>query len=184
MYTILCASDVRSGHGEVRSPIIGWGFAVTLCNGWPATIYIYLGIKMVTIRTKIRLCRYVSHNKYWPDLTWPDLTWLPTVLRRKFDNRSNLVVSLWPDLTLYRSEILHIYALVFIWSYTKFRVPIATRFRVITEKPKGMPSPPGGLKGHVENLTSGHGHDLIRKGNIAYQLMRMVVMNTAIIIYI
>ena len=55
--------------------------------------------------------KYVSHNKCWPDLTWLDLTWPPTVLRRKFDNRPSLVMSLWPDLTLYTSEILHIYAL-------------------------------------------------------------------------
>ena len=36
-----------------------------------------------------------------------------------------------------------------------------------------------GQKGQFENLTSGRGHDLIKKGNIAYQSIRMVALNPA-----
>ena len=36
------------------------------------------------------------------------------------------------------------------------------------------------LKGNVENLTSGQGHDLTRKGHVAYQSIRMVDLNTSI----
>ena len=36
------------------------------------------------------------------------------------------------------------------------------------------------LKGHLENLTSDQGHDLIGKGHVAYQSSRMVVLNTYI----
>ena len=36
------------------------------------------------------------------------------------------------------------------------------------------------LKSHYENLTSGQGHDLIRKGNVAYQSIRIVGLNTSI----
>ena len=35
------------------------------------------------------------------------------------------------------------------------------------------------LKGHLENLTSGQGHDLTRKGHVAYQLIRIVDLNTS-----
>ena len=38
-----------------------------------------------------------------------------------------------------------------------------------------------GLKCHVENLTSGQGYDLIRKGHVAYQPMRVVVLNTSMV---
>ena len=34
------------------------------------------------------------------------------------------------------------------------------------------------LKGHFENLTSGQGHDLIGKGHVTYQSIRMVDLNT------
>ena len=37
------------------------------------------------------------------------------------------------------------------------------------------------LKGHFENLTSGQGHDLIKKGHVAYQSVRMVVLITSIV---
>ena len=37
------------------------------------------------------------------------------------------------------------------------------------------------LKGHFEDLTSGQGHDLIRKGYFAYQSIRMVVLNTSMV---
>ena len=30
VYKLVCVSHVRSGHGEVRSPIIGSGFAVSV----------------------------------------------------------------------------------------------------------------------------------------------------------
>ena len=36
-------------------------------------------------------------------------------------------------------------------------------------------------KSHVENLTSGQGHDLPRKGHIAYQSIRMVVLSTSMV---
>ena len=40
------------------------------------------------------------------------------------------------------------------------------------------------LKGNFENenLTSGQGHDLIGKGRVAYQSIRMVVLNTSIVL--
>ena len=38
------------------------------------------------------------------------------------------------------------------------------------------------LKGHFENLTSGQGHDLIGKGHVAYQSIRMVVLNTPMVL--
>ena len=34
------------------------------------------------------------------------------------------------------------------------------------------------LKGHVENLTSGQGHHLIRKGHVVYQSIRKISLNT------
>ena len=34
------------------------------------------------------------------------------------------------------------------------------------------------LKGQVENLTSGQGHDLTRIGHVAYQSIRLVETNT------
>ena len=37
------------------------------------------------------------------------------------------------------------------------------------------------LKGHVENLTSGQGHDLARKGHVAYQSIRIVGLNTSMV---
>ena len=37
------------------------------------------------------------------------------------------------------------------------------------------------LKGHVENLASGQGHDLILKGHVAYHSIRIVGLNTSII---
>ena len=37
------------------------------------------------------------------------------------------------------------------------------------------------LKGHFENLTTGQGHDLIRKGHVAYQLIRIVGLNTSMV---
>ena len=39
------------------------------------------------------------------------------------------------------------------------------------------------LKGHVENLTSGQGHDLIRNGHVACQSIRIVGMNTSMVFY-
>ena len=38
------------------------------------------------------------------------------------------------------------------------------------------------LKGHVDNLTSGQGHDLIRKDHIAYQSIRIVDLSTSMVI--
>ena len=38
------------------------------------------------------------------------------------------------------------------------------------------------LKSHFENLTSGQGHDLIGKGHVAYKSIRMVVLNTAMVL--
>ena len=35
------------------------------------------------------------------------------------------------------------------------------------------------LLGHVENLTLGQGHDLIRKGHVAYQSIRIAGLNTS-----
>ena len=112
MNKILCdiRYQVRSWRGQKSKNRIGichisvtGGQQPFICIPWH---------KMEIICTKIRLCRYVSHNKCWSDLTWPDLTGSPTVLRRKLDNRSTL----WRhcDLTwpcMYTSEILHIYAL-------------------------------------------------------------------------
>ena len=37
------------------------------------------------------------------------------------------------------------------------------------------------LKGHVENLTSGQGHDLIRNGHAAYQSFHCVSLNTSMV---
>ena len=37
------------------------------------------------------------------------------------------------------------------------------------------------LKGHAKNLTSGKRHDLIRKGHVAYQTIRIVNMNTSMV---
>ena len=37
------------------------------------------------------------------------------------------------------------------------------------------------LKGHVENLTSGQGHDLTLKGHVAYQSICIVGLNTSIV---
>ena len=37
------------------------------------------------------------------------------------------------------------------------------------------------LKGQFKNLTSGQGHDLIEKGHIAYQSIRVVVLNTCMV---
>ena len=37
------------------------------------------------------------------------------------------------------------------------------------------------LKGHVESLTSGQGHDLTRKGHVAYQSIRIVDLNTSMV---
>ena len=37
------------------------------------------------------------------------------------------------------------------------------------------------LKSHVESLTSGQGHDLTRKGHVAYQSIRIVNQNTAMV---
>ena len=37
------------------------------------------------------------------------------------------------------------------------------------------------LKGHFENLISGQSHGLIGKGYVAYQSIRMVVMNTSMV---
>ena len=37
------------------------------------------------------------------------------------------------------------------------------------------------LKGHLENLTSGQGHELIGKGHVAYQSIRMLVLNTSMV---
>ena len=34
------------------------------------------------------------------------------------------------------------------------------------------------LRGHVENLTSGQGHDLIGKGHVVYQSIRIAGLNT------
>ena len=34
------------------------------------------------------------------------------------------------------------------------------------------------LKGHIEQLTQGQGHDLTGKGQVAYQLIRIVGLNT------
>ena len=36
-------------------------------------------------------------------------------------------------------------------------------------------------KSNFENLTSGQGHDLIRKDHVAYQSIRMVVRNTSMV---
>ena len=33
------------------------------------------------------------------------------------------------------------------------------------------------LKGHIENFTLGQGHDLIGIGHVAYQSIRMVILN-------
>ena len=35
------------------------------------------------------------------------------------------------------------------------------------------------LKGQLENLTSGQGHDLTGKGHVAYQSIRIVELNTS-----
>ena len=93
---------------------------------------------METICTKIRLCRCVSHNKCWSDLTWPDLAW-PDLASYSFEAKiwqpiqfCDVTVT-WPDL-VYIWNFAHICV---IWSHTKFCVAIATRFRVIAEKPKG-----------------------------------------------
>ena len=147
MYKILCVSDVKSGHGEVRRPIIGFGFAVSVL--WVASNRLDVSWhKMETICTKIRLCRYVSHNKCWPDLTWPGLTWPPTVLRRNCDNRPNLMMSLWPDLTMYTCEILHIYALGINLKLYEISRRYRDAFQSYCRKTKGgqkMPPPPGRL---------------------------------------
>ena len=37
------------------------------------------------------------------------------------------------------------------------------------------------LKGHFENLTSGQGHDLTRKGHVAYQSIGIVGLNTSMV---
>ena len=37
------------------------------------------------------------------------------------------------------------------------------------------------LKRHVENLTSGQGHDLTQKGHVAYQSIRIVGLNTSMV---
>ena len=52
MYKILRVSAVRSGHGEVRSPIIGSGFAVSVLGGQQPFRSTYLGIKMETFVLK------------------------------------------------------------------------------------------------------------------------------------
>ena len=39
-------------------------------------------------------------------------------------------------------------------------------------------------KSHVENLTQGQGHDLARKGHVAYQSMRIAGLNTFIGVFI
>ena len=38
------------------------------------------------------------------------------------------------------------------------------------------------LKGHVKHLTSGQSHDLIRKGHVAYQLIRVIGLNYGVFI--
>ena len=40
------------------------------------------------------------------------------------------------------------------------------------------------LKCYFENLTAGQGHDLIRKGHVAYQSIRMIILNTSIVFFI
>ena len=37
------------------------------------------------------------------------------------------------------------------------------------------------LKGHLENLTGGQGHDLIGKGNDAYQSIRIINLSTSMV---
>ena len=37
------------------------------------------------------------------------------------------------------------------------------------------------LQGYFENMTSGQGHDLSRKGHVAYQSIRMVGLNTSMV---
>ena len=39
------------------------------------------------------------------------------------------------------------------------------------------------LKGHVENLTSGQGHDLARKCHVANQSIRIVGLNTSMVFH-
>ena len=39
------------------------------------------------------------------------------------------------------------------------------------------------LKGHVENLNNGQGHNLIRKGHAAYQLIHIVGLSTSMVMY-
>ena len=38
------------------------------------------------------------------------------------------------------------------------------------------------LKGHVENLTKGQRHDVTGKGHVAYQVIRIVGLNTAVVV--
>ena len=40
------------------------------------------------------------------------------------------------------------------------------------------------LKGHVENFTTWQGHDLIAKGHVAYQSIRIVGLNTYVSTYL
>ena len=37
------------------------------------------------------------------------------------------------------------------------------------------------LKGHLENLTLGQGHNLIRKGHVAYHSIRIGGLNTSMV---
>ena len=72
-----------------------------------------------------------------------------TVFRRKFDNRPNIVTSLWPDLTLYTSEILHRYALGIHLKLYEILCRYRDTFQSYCRKTKGgqknVPTPPGRL---------------------------------------
>ena len=55
-------------------------------------------------------------------------------------------------------------------SFYQHRVPLVTTRRIKYNLT---------LEDHVENLTSGRGHDLIGKGHVAYHSIRIVGLNTS-----